>query len=268
MPTRLRLFPLLAVLISACTSTAIPPTAADLSKLQTAQIETQNAPPPEFQRPVQFARIDDRLDQQTSYQYKVTLSFDGTFVDSTEKVSGAITAEVYSSQTGIERRVVLQTTGDVFGANTPRYLEGVRIGNNFYRVDASKTCTDVSTEEAGRTLAELSAGALIGGVRNASFATTRRISNQLGGIPIWEYSFSPDDIIPPTVQLEPTGTITIASGTLWIAPAVNAAAEYQITLNVVNGRIQGSQPVTGQLRAEYALIETGVAYNIAIPYGC
>jgi hypothetical protein len=32
--------------------------------------------------------------------------------------------------------------------------------------------------------------------------------------------------------------------------------------------VQGDRPLTGQVRALYKLVETGVPYNIAIPYGC
>lgn len=255
-------------IFTGCSAQAIPPTAVSISGVQTQQVQTQIAPPPQYQQSVQFPRIDANLTAQPYWRAAITLSFDGVLTGTQSKTTGVITAEIYSNESSGERRVVLQTTGEAFGTNAPRYLEGVRIGNAFYRVDADRACTTVTADPSGRTLAELSAGALLGGVQNAVYATTRRIAEALNKTPVWEFSFSPDDVIPPAVTLADGGTITIASGGLWIAPAFDAVADYQITLNIVNGRIQGSSALTGQLRAEYHLLEVGTPYNIAIPYGC
>ena len=61
------------------------------------------------------------------------------------------------------------------------------------------------------------------------------------------------------------GKVTIAAGDLWVAPANKAVFEYTITLNMEKASLQGSKPITGQVRAAYQLVETGAQYNISIP---
>ena len=255
----------IAVLAAGCLPEPKPiPTVTTLEMLRTAQYLTQNAPPPGFERGVQFPRIDDSLSNIPSWHYIVSLSFDGVYAGSEEKAKGMISAEIFSNELSGERRVLLKASGAVFGS-TERDVEGVRISNDYYLVDQNKVCTKVNDSEAEKKVADLSAGSLVGGVKNATPTGERKaISN----FKIWEYTFLPEDVVLPAFDLSKSGKFTIAAGDLWVSPADKAVYEYNITLNVENAVLQGDRPLTGQIRAAYQLLETGTAYNIAIPYGC
>ena len=64
------------------------------------------------------------------------------------------------------------------------------------------------------------------------------------------------------------GSISIAAGDLWVAPSAGAVWHYTVTFNVDSILLQGSRQLSGQVRANYQLIDSGPPYNIAIPYGC
>jgi hypothetical protein len=256
---------LLAALAAGCLPAPKPiPTVTTLEMLQTAQYLTKNAPPPGFEQGVQFPHIDDHLADVPSWHYVVSLSFDGVYADSNEKATGQISAEIFSNEVSGERRVLLKASGAVFGVGV-RDVEGVRISNDYYLVDQNKVCTKVTDSPADSKVADLSAGSLIGGVKNATPVGERKTDNNFK---VWEYTFLPEDVVPPALDLSKGGKFTIAAGDLWVSPADKAVYEYNITLNVENAVLQGNRPLTGQIRAAYQLLETGTAYNIAIPYGC
>lgn len=264
-PARLLACLLIAALTAGCLPAPKPiPTVTTLEMLQTAQYLTQNAPPPGFERSVQFARIDDNLANVPSWHYLVSLSFDGVYADSQDKTKGSITAEIFSNELSGERRVILKASGSVFGSSE-RDVEGVRISNDYYLVDQNKVCAKVNDAPAESKVADLSAGSLIGGVKNATPVGERKTVNNFK---VWEYTFLPEDVVPPALDLSKGGKFTIAAGDLWVSPADKAVYEYNITLNVENAILQGGRPLTGQIRAAYQLIETGTTFNIAIPYGC
>ncbi len=255
---------LLCLLLAGCLSGPQPiPTASNIEMAQTAMYLTQNAPPPGFDH-VAFPRIDDNLSNLPSWRYRVSLSFDGVYSGTKDPAKGLISAEIYGNELGGQRRVILTASGTAFGG-VERNVEGVRISNDYYLVDQNKVCTKVNETPADRAVADLSAGSLIGGVRKADSLSAKKTTNNLQ---VWEYAFLPEDVVPPTIELAQGGKLTIAAGDLWILPSSNAVYEYTITLNVENAIVQGSRQLTGQVRAAYQLIETGVSYNIAIPYGC
>jgi hypothetical protein len=256
---------LVCLLAAGCLSNPKPiPTASNIDAAQTAIYLTQNAPPPGFERGVQFPRIDDNLVRLPSWRYALSLSFDGVYSGTNEPAKGMLSAEIYSNELGGERRVILKASGAAFGGGE-RNVEGVRISNDYYLVDQNKTCTKVNEIPSDRAVADLSAGSLIGGVRKATPMGERKTVNE---IDVWEYAFLPDDVIMPSIQTAEGGRVSIAAGDLWVAPSRNAVFEYTISLNVENAIIQGGRQLTGQVRAVYQLVETGVPYNIAIPHGC
>jgi hypothetical protein len=256
---------LICLLAAACTSNPRPiPATSNVEAAQTAIYLTQNAPPPGFERGVQFPRIDDNLVKLPSWRYKVSLSFDGVYSGTQDPVKGLLSAEIYSNELGGERRVILRASGNAFGGGE-RNVEGVRISNDYYLVDQNQTCAKVNDAPADRAVADLSAGNLIGGVKNATPLGERKTVNE---IDVWEYTFLQGDVIVPVVELAQGGKISIAAGDLWVAPSRNAVFEYTLSLNVENAIIQGGRQLTGQVRATYQLIETGLPYNIAIPHGC
>lgn len=254
-------------LVAGCISEAAVPTATTLDMAITAAFLTDNAPPAGFGAAVDFAPVDKNLESLPHWHYSVSLSFAGTFDDGGEAMDGQITADVYSNELVGERRVILRASGDVFAQDAQRNVEGVRLGNAFYFVDQNGVCSDV-TSSANPRVAELTAGSLVGGVRHGSPTTTHRMVDD---VKVWQYVFLPGDVDPPVLSLSEGGSARIASGELWIAPALNAVKEYSITLEVSGAVIpvfQDQRPASGTLQASYRLVETMEPYNIAIPFGC
>ncbi|MCC7207184.1 MAG: hypothetical protein IT323_07760 [Anaerolineae bacterium] len=252
-------------LVAGCASDAVP-TATTLDMALTEAYLTDNAPPPGFNTPVQFAPVDKNLDALPHWHYTVSLTFTGTF-EGGEATDGEIRADVYSNELVGERRVVLKASGSVFAEEARREVEGVRLGNAFYFVDQNGVCSDVTGSDNPR-VAELTAGSLVGGVKLGTPTTTHRTVDE---VEVWQYVFLPGDVEPPVLTLAEGGSARIASGELWIAPSLNAVKEYSITLEVSGAIIpvfQDQRPATGTLKATYRLVETMQPYNIAIPFGC
>jgi hypothetical protein len=254
------------LVLAGCTAPSAIPTANSISMSETAQYVTDNAPPAPFDQGVQFPQIDDNLGALPSSHYTVSLSFDGVFSGSQEKTQGSIEAEVFSNELGSARRVILKASGKAFGLNEDRNVEGVRISNDYYVVDPNKICTKVK-DTSPRQIADLSAGTLIGGIKKAAVTPDLR-HKPIGSVEAWEYIFLPDDVIPPVMDRSNGGTLSIAAGDLWVAPAWKAVVLYNISLNIENTILQGNRELTGQVRGSYKLLDTGVDYNISIPYGC
>lgn len=255
---------LLGYLITSCTTPPPIPTASSIEAGGTAQYLTRNAPPPGWEREARFPQIDASLTDLSSWHYTVTLTVDGVFDGTQDKAQGSLTADVYSNELASQRRVILQAAGSAFSLNVDRNVEGVRISNDYYLVNQNRVCAKV-TDAKDRSVADLTASGLIGGIRKAVPVGERKT---VGKIDVWEYTFLPDDVIPPAMMLGEGGKVTIAAGDLWVAPVNKAVFEYTITLNMEKASLQGSKPITGQVRAAYQLVETGAQYNISIPNGC
>ncbi len=265
---RLFAFASVCLLMAGCVSTQPLPTLANLNMAATAQFQTANAPPPGFDRGVQFPQIDANLKALPHWHYSASFSFEGFYSGTQQPARGTVSAEVYANELSGERRVVLKASGGAFNAATERTVEGVRISNDYYYVDQNRVCIR-ATDPDSRRVAEWLASSLIGGVNRASHTYARKTINNL---PAWEYAFLPNDVAPPPpVTLSAGGRQSVASGALWVAPSVNAVVDYTLTLNVDSAIltiIQDNRQVTGQVRVTYRLVETGVAYNISIPNGC
>lgn len=258
---------LAALLIASCENRTVIPTQTNLQMALTSSFLTQNAPPPAFQT-VQFAPIDRNLSALPNWYYVVSLTFSGIYADTRKQADASISAEVYSNELVGERRVVLTTTGSNFGTGAGRSLEGVRLGNTFYAVDQNGVCSNVTNDPNRRRIAELTAGSLVGGIRQASYTLTRKDINRLA---VWMYNFAPGQVDTPVLQMTQGGSTKIASGELWVAPSLNVVVEYGLTLDieaVIVPIFQADRQLTGKLQASYRLVETSKPYNIAIPFGC
>lgn len=266
--TALMALAMVCLIVAGCDTNEAVPTQASIEMALTAAFMTANAPPPGFTARVQFAPIDRNLEALPHWHYTVSLSFNGVYADTGEATDGTISAEVYSNEVVGERRVILTASGGAFGPTADRNVEGVRIGNAFYFVDQNGVCSTVTDDPGRRRVAELTAGSLIGGVRQATHTITNR---EVNGAQAWQFAFLPGDVDPPVLEMTQGGTVRIASGELWIAPALNAVVEYTITFevsSVILPVFQGDRQLSGTLRASYRLVETLVPYNIAIPFGC
>jgi hypothetical protein len=258
------------------TATDSPPVIATLASfdtLPTARFLTQNAPPPGFGT-VQVDPIDRYLTDHSGWAYTVTGSFDGHFDNSGDSVRGRLRARVQSNELGQTRRVVLEVEGRAFLPDEALLaLEGVRWSNDYYVVDVNGACSvdQGGSIGGGLSLGDLSAGQILGGVRDAS-PTGHRATLQ--GLDVWEYTFAPEQMRLPAIFRTPASAVDVDTE-LWIAPAINAVLRYDVTAAVSGVHLlwadrATASPVSGTLELRYELDVPllDVPPNIAIPHGC
>jgi hypothetical protein len=240
------------------------PTYASFEALETSQPLTQNAPPPPFNETVtQFAQIDSGLNRLAGGRYSVQLSFDGTFAGESGSASANASAEVLFDQVSSARRVNVTTSGGLIGEASNAY-EAVRLGEDTFLVrDGACVASGGDSAAAG---ADLSAGALIGGVTAAVPAGRQAVIN---GETVFAYTFTPDALNLPSVRPASDGSLTIDSYELWIAPAQGAVIRYYVNLSVENALIfDRPTPVTGTVIIRYDANDLDIANNITVPFGC
>ena len=241
------------------------PTVAQIDRLPTALFLTQNAPPTGFTE-VRFDPIDANLTNLEGWAYRITGSFSGTFTTSVDPASGDFEIDVWSNELGEARRVTLQVRGAALSPDSAgRRLEGVRLSNDYYTVDTNGVCT--AGGDSASIIADLSAGQIIGGVRNA---VPNGFRQEMGGIPTWNYTFAAADARLPAVHQDANSTVSITPE-LWIAPDYNAVMSYDLRLVVENVRILwAEEPVSGTLKMRYELDPDALHNlpNISIPNGC
>jgi hypothetical protein len=264
---RARLAILALLLAAACTGNAPLPTLSSVEGQQTAVVLTQASPPIGFQGAVAFPLIDAHLSDKPAWDATIQITFDGTFAAqaSGDAATGTLEAQIFHDELNSARRVLFHAEGSAFGVSTARDLEAVRLGNDYYLVTQG-TCGKVS-DTPSRQIADLTPSSLLGGVAHAVLTPGSR--QELNGMPTWAYTFTPGDVTVPLAHPAANGTVTVAAGSLWIAPSVNAAARFTLTINVKNVTLlNASQAVTGQLRETYTLNTVGTLHNISIPNGC
>jgi hypothetical protein len=264
----LALWLLLLILLTACTSPDGDdpiPTLVSLDDYPTAQFLTQNAPPAGFGL-VQFDPIDSYLTSHQGWTYLMTGSFEGTFVESGDPATGTFEAQIWSNELGESRRAVLEVEGTALSPDeTLLRLEGVRISNDYYIVDANGQCS--TGAEQTSVIADLSAGQVIGGVKNAVPTGHRQ---EIEGVPVWQYTFSPDDMRLPAIRRNADSEVALGAD-LWISPDYNAVLRYDVQLTVENVTLLwGERAVSGDLTLHYELVipELDVQPNISVPHGC
>jgi len=254
--------------LSGCTSPPVLPTISSISMQQTAAVLTENAPPPTFQGTISFLPIDAHLSDQPAWDATLEIVFDGTRADdppsSQRTATGTLNVQLFHDELTSARRVLFNADGAAFGLSDARELEAVRLGNDYYLVTQG-VCGTV-TDTASRQIADLSAGGLLGGIAQAAPTGARQ---ELNGLPSWEYRFLTSNVTVPLVHVQANGSVTVAAGSLWVAPSVNAVTRFTLTVNVQNVTLlNASLPVTGQLRETYTLGTVGQMHNISIPFGC
>jgi len=267
---------LIVSVVAGCTSShsdsGVVPTVASLDTLPTAIFLTENAPPPGFGA-VDFDPIDRHLDERQGWTYRVTGSFEGTFDDSGQPAQGQLDVQVQANEPGQQRRVVLEVQGSAFLQDAALLrLEGVRWSNDYYLVDVNGRCTvDQGGQMSGAAIADLSAGQLIGGVKQA-VPTGHRM--EIAGIPAWQYTFAREAMRVPAIHPGPDSTVTLEAD-LWIAPQYNAVLTYEVKATVQHVHIlwvdqAAASPVSGTLDLRYELdvSQLDVLPNISVPHGC
>ncbi|MEZ4668554.1 MAG: hypothetical protein R3E39_11630 [Anaerolineae bacterium] len=238
------------------------PTAASIEGLATAQVQTAVAPPEGFRDSVSFPQVDANLQLLAGGRYEVTLEFDGVFARTPRQTSANTTAAVWFNQAGGQRRVTVQTSGELLGREDNSF-EAVRLDADSFLVQAG-TC--VTGGEDAKTAANLSAGSLVGGVTHATPAGQKATLN---GEEVWKYDFTTTDLNLPAIHVPDDGTLEATSGELWIAPSRNAVVRFYVNLNVTNTIIfDRALPVDGQVIIRYDLYDVGKTTNISVPNGC
>ncbi len=273
MTLRAFLFLTLILFLAACDQSTVQdledvPTLASVEEMQTALPLTQNAPPPPYNLPVTaFTRIDNRLNELAGWRYVVSLEFTGVVARTPREVTASASAESWFNQLSRARRIVVTSSGDLFGETGGIDYEAVRLGDDSFLVQNGACSVNLANETgSAQSAADLGAGLLIGGVSRAVPAGRQATLN---GIPVYGYAFEPADLSLPAVRLADGGTQTITGYDLWIAPSANAVIRFYVNLDVENAILLESQlPVTGQVIIRYDLYDVGTAFNISVPFGC
>ncbi len=257
---------LLALALTGCQqrlSADMLPTPVTPEALAMAVLLTQNAPPAGFDA-VAFPAIDTNLSRLPGWRYTMLIRFEGVFTGTPRPTQASTQSEVWYNQVASSRRVVARAHGELL--NQPELVdyEAVRMGPDVFMV-RDGVCLGDADGEAGPA-ADLSAGALLGGVRGATSASRRaRINDQ----EVWLYSFTYDDLVLPALQLGESGHILSASGELWVAPEHAVVVRYYLTMEVESASVFGSTlPLSGTLMLRYDLHEVGTLPNISVPFGC
>ncbi len=247
----------------------LPTLIESVETYSTSVAKTENAPPPRFRERVVLPQIDQNLENLSGWHYVVYVNFEGVFSGTNRQTSATTELEVWYNELGVQRRTVLRAQGEIFGQEQPELLEGVRLGGDTYLVqgEAGEGATCAQTNDTpGAAIADLGAGRLIGGVREAVPVGVRGVIN---AEQVWRYAFLPEDLDLPNVQLAEGGRILSAPGELWFAAEREVVVRFYLTLDVENAIVFDSQlPVTGRVVMRYDVYDIGSAPNISIPFGC
>ena len=258
------------VALSACDQNDDPiviPTPANPEAIQTAIILTENAPPTQFAtigvNPITFNR-----DSLPGWRSKITVNFEGQYTDTTQNTTGTMVMEVWENSVLRIRRVVLNFLGDALSSQMGEREEGlrfeaVRVENDYYLLDAAGICTQNS--EAAIEIANLDAERVTGGV---TFAQPRGVKDTINGYDSFQYGFLGENVVLNIFREQPSA-VDVVGGELWFIPEFEVVGRYAAVFNVHNAKILFSdQPVTGQLRFQYDLMELAELPNLSIPNGC
>lgn len=258
---------LIILLTSACTGQRGQqiedlPTIAVMDPAATAQFLTLNAPPPGFRDAVSYPEVDANLGALAGGRYIVYLEFEGVFSRTTRETSATATAEISFAQLGSTRHVQVGTSGELLGREDNAF-EAVRLGPDAFMVQ-NGLCLTEGTDAT--TAADLRAGTLVGGVKNA---TPTGLKATLNSQEAYQYTFTVGDLNLPNVRLGDEGLLEMTGGEIWVAPSINAVVRFYVNLDVKDAIIFDRQlPVSGQVIIRYDLYDVGIAPNITVPFGC
>ncbi len=206
-------FILLLVLLAACnTSRGLEPqdipTLANFNEVATTLPLTQNAPPPPINGLVtDFSAIDAHLPDLSGWRYIVQLEFNGVFARTPRQATASAQAQVWFNQLASARRVQLTTSGELIGQTENNSYEAVRLGPDAFLVRGGSCLTNAPN--AAQTAADLQAGQLVGGVRQAMPGGKRATIN---GIDVYAFTFAESDLILPSIRIGDGGSVKLSSG--------------------------------------------------------
>jgi hypothetical protein len=239
------------------------PTVAEPSALATALILTEFAPPVGYET-ISLPNIDANVEHLSGWRAEMLFSFNGLYSRTSRTAAASTQASVYYDQVGTARRVLATVDTDLEEASDPIQYEGVRLGPDVFLV-RSERCVRASEEDAS-LLADLSAGALIGGIQNAQVEP--RIET-INGERVWLYRFRAEDLVMPNLRLPADSRILSMTGELWFSPTRDAVIRFYVTLQVENALLfNQTLPVSGEVLLRYDLFEIGTVPNITQPNGC
>lgn len=242
----------------------LPTVVPSVDDLATATALTEQAPPEGYRENVAYPIIDQNLRSLDGWRYEVLLSFDGVFTQVNRPTSGEVSAEVWFNPIANARRVIVSTDGELFQRDEGEAFEAVALGDEAFLVRDGACLANV--QEDARTAAAISAGALLGGVEQA---TPTGRSQMVNGVQAWEYTFALEAMNIPALRFAGDTRIPQMRGELWVSPEHDAVVRYWVTLDVENGRLLlNDLPVTGELRLRFDLYDVNVQPNITVPFGC
>lgn len=239
-----------------------PPPPHSVESLGTAIALTENAPPPGFEA-MALPLIDAGLSELPGYRYMLEMRFEGVLEDSQEAANGHIRAEAWWDGIAPARRVVLDAGGGVFSAEE-RGLEAVRLIDDYYLVDEEGQCLS-NVDQTARVVANLEAGALIGGITETPYSGVQAVLN---GFQAYRYNVNTENAILPLIVREDDSTVEV-NGEIWVASQSEAVVRYYANVDVASVRLFEDGPlVSGQMFIRYDAFDLGEVPNISIPFGC
>lgn len=260
---------LLLGLAAACTPPApsdepLPTLINDLDAFATAQVKTQNAPPPRFRDRISLPTFEFGLESLQGWRYTVIAEFEGVFAGTSRPATATTTAQVAFHQLTSARRVVLGAEGSLLTEGEPVSTEAVRIGRDVYLV-ADGQCSIVTDTDAAAVV-DAGVGLLIGGVTEA---VPEGITGVINGESVYRYAFTQAALQLASIAPKDGGSVRLINSELWFSADRAAVIRLYLTLEVENATVFGSQlPVTGQVILRYDLTDVGLDPNISVPFGC
>jgi hypothetical protein len=242
----------------------IPTLIPNVDALSTSVAQTETAPPEGYRETVSYETVDNNLRDLDGWHYRVQLGFDGVFSQTDRVTSATAAATVYGNQIASSRRVIVESDGELLQQPEGASFEAVRLGPDAFLV-RNGVCLS-NAEDAAMTATNISAGALVGGARNATPTGRREVVN---GFTAWEYRIDLEQTNLPAVRFAEDTEITAMAAEMWVAPEIDAVVRYYVTLDLQNARLLlNDLPVSGQLRLRYDLLEANTQPNITVPFGC
>jgi hypothetical protein len=242
----------------------LPTIINDLDAAATAQVMTQNAPPPRFRDGIALPTFETGLDELPGWQYTVTAEFEGVFSGTSRPATATTTGQVAYHQLTSARRVVLTAAGSLLTEEAPVTSEAVRVGRDVYLVIAGQ-CSVVTDTDAAAVV-DAGANLLIGGLAEA---VPTGVTGVINGESVYRYTFEPDALRLASIEPQGDGGVQVVNSELWFSAERAAIVRLYLTLDVENASVFGSQlPVTGQVIIRYDLTDVGIDPNISVPFGC
>ena len=246
------------------TDQPLPTIINDLDAAATAQVMTQNAPPPRFRERIALPTFESGLDALPGWQYTVIAEFEGVFSGTSRPATATTAAQVAYHQLTSARRVTLSAEGSLLTEDALVSSEAVRIGRDVYLVSEGQCSTVTDTDAAA--VVDAGANLLIGGLAEAIPAG---ITGVINGESVYRYTFEPGALRLASIEAQGDGRVEVVNSELWFSAERAAVVRLYLTLDVENATIFGSQlPVTGQVIIRYDLTDVGSDPNISVPFGC